>query len=510
MHPTVHAKVWPNKPAIVMAGSGEVVTYRQLDERSNQGAHLFRSIGLRNGDVIALLLDNTPRFLEIAWSAQRSGLVFTCPSTRSSCEELEYLLSDCGAKLLVCSPGVVDLARRATSKLPQVRIYVCGQSQNTAGDFEAARAQHLTVPIADECLGTDLLYSSGTTGRPKGIKPKIPVGGPIDTPDRVTELAKKWFGLNSNNVYLSPAPLYHAAPLRWCMAVHRVGGTVVVLEKFDPLLALRAIEQHRVDVAQWVPTHFVRLLRLSEAERKQSDLSSLKSAIHAAAPCAIPVKEAMIAWWGPILHEYYAGTEGIGMTAITSQEWLLKKGSVGRPVSGQVHVCDDEGEPVEPGTTGLVYFSGGGDFEYHNDPAKTARSHNAYGWATFGDVGHVDETGYLFLTDRQSFMIISGGVNIYPQEIENQLIVHPKVADAAVIGAPDAEMGERVVAVVQPVNWHDAGPDLAADLTAFLRSQMSHVKVPRQVDFLPQLPRHENGKLYKKLIRDRYWQDAAK
>jgi long-chain acyl-CoA synthetase len=507
MHPAAHAKTQPDRPAIIMAGSGQMVTYRQLDERANQGASFFRRCGLRQGDVVALFCVNGASFLEAAWAAQRSGLLFTCVSTRSSPDELAYILRDSGAKLLLCSQVLLDVARRALTQVPAVTLYIVDATNDDDLSFQSARAQCPITPIGDECLGVDLLYSSGTTGRPKGIRPKVATGGPIDTPDRVSELARARFGLNQQSIYLSPAPLYHAAPMRWSMAVHRVGGTVVMLEKFEPLAALQAIEQYRVNVSQWVPTHFVRLLRLSQTERESYDLSSLKIAIHAAAPCAIPVKEAMIAWWGPILTEYYAGTEGIGMTQITSEEWLQKKGSVGRAISGELHICDELGSPVPQGTTGIVYFSGGGDFEYHNDIEATRRSHNKQGWATFGDVGYVDADVYLFLTDRQSFMIISGGVNIYPQEIENQLMSHPAVADAAVVGAPDEEMGERVVAVIQPLVWSDAGPGLAADITDFLRAHMNHVKVPRQVDFVQQLPRHENGKLYKKLIRDGYWRD---
>ena len=505
MHPSTHATRHPDKPAIIMAGSGEVVTYRDLDEHSNQGAHLYRERGLRAGDVIAIFLENGPRFLEAAWAAQRSGLLFTCISTRSSSSELEYILRDSGARLLLCNDRLAPIAREAIATLPDVMLFVSGSAQTDPLNFETARNRQPTTPIADESGGSDLLYSSGTTGRPKGIRPILPEDRTIHAPHRVAELARNRFGFASDSIYLSPAPLYHAAPLRWCMAVHRIGGTVVMMEKFDPIAALAAIERYRIDVSQWVPTHFVRLLKLSAEERGRYDVSSLKLAVHAAAPCAIPIKQAMMDWWGPILDEYYAGTEGIGMTAITAAEWLGKKGSVGRAVSGTVHICDDEGEPLPAGAQGLVYFSAGGDFAYHNDPEKTAENHNSRGWATFGDVGYLDEDGYLFLTDRKSFMIISGGVNIYPQEIENLLVTHGKVADVAVVGAPDDEMGERVVAVIEPLNWIDAGPALAEELTRFVRAHLSHIKTPRQIDFMERLPRHENGKLYKRAVRDSYW-----
>jgi long-chain acyl-CoA synthetase len=370
--------------------------------------------------------------------------------------------------------------------------------------FEAARARFPSTPVADETPGAAMLYSSGTTGRPKGVKRPLP-GGPLTNAVAPVEAASA-FGLGPDAVYLSPAPLYHAAPLGWSMTVHRMGGTVVLMEKFDAEECLRLIEKHQVTHAQFVPTHFVRMLRLPAEVRSRYDLRSLRVAIHAAAPCPVPVKEQMIDWWGPILHEYYAGTEGNGRTTISSAEWLAHKGSVGRakpPV--EVKICGEDGEPLPPRSEGLVFFAGGGRFEYHNAPEKTADSTNQYGWTTLGDVGWLDEEGYLYLTDRKSFMIISGGVNIYPQEIENLLITHPKVADAAVVGAPDEEMGEKVVAVIQPMDWADAGDALRRELTAFCRANLSGVKLPRAIDFMAELPRHATGKLYKRLIRDAYW-----
>jgi long-chain acyl-CoA synthetase len=328
---------------------------------------------------------------------------------------------------------------------------------------------------------------------------------PIDYDNPLLAITRKLYGMDENTVYLSPAPLYHAAPLRWCMSIHQLGGTVIVMESFDPEGALVAIEKYRVNCAQWVPTHFVRLLRLAAEVRTRHDVSSLRTVLHAAAPCATEVKEQMIAWWGPILFEYYAGTEGNGMTAISSTEWMNKKGSVGRAVYGDLRICDESGEPVAVGTTGAVYFGGTPSFEYHNDAQKTHECRNRHGWSTLGDIGYVDEDGYLFLTDRKAFMIISGGVNIYPQEIENVLITHPAVMDVAVVGAPDPDMGERVVAVVQPVQFSEAGPALAQALVEFARARLSHVKVPRLIEFTRELPRHPNGKLYKRLLRDAYW-----
>jgi len=318
-------------------------------------------------------------------------------------------------------------------------------------------------------------------------------------------MAQMLFGFQNDSVYLSPAPLYHAAPLRWCMSVQRLGGTVIVMEKFDPEQALALIEKYKVDVGQFVPTHFIRMLKLPPEVRAKYDVSSMRSAVHAAAPCPIPVKEQMIEWWGPVIHEYYAGSEGNGFCYIGPEEWLAHKGSVGKAVTAELRICGEDGEALPPRTEGVVYFANGAPLTYHNAPEKIAENTNRHGWTTLGDVGWMDEEGYLYLTDRKSFMIISGGVNIYPQEIENLLVTHPKVADAAVVGAPDEEMGEKVVAVIQPMEWGLASDDLKSELAAFCRANLSHVKSPRVIDFMEELPRHPTGKLYKRLIRDAYW-----
>jgi long-chain acyl-CoA synthetase len=493
-----------------MAGTGETVTYRQLDERSNQCAHLFRSLGLKAGDAVAFFIDNHPRYYELLWAAQRSGLLYTCVSSKLTAGEVEYIVADSQAKALVASKALGEVAVQVAPLVPGVRLFMVGGTEPGFESLEAARDRQPTTPVADEIAGAFMLYSSGTTGRPKGVKRMAAEPGPqpIDAPNPLAELGQALYGWTPDMVYLSPAPLYHAAPLGWSMATQAFGGTVVMMERFDAEDALRLIERHRVTCAQWVPTHFIRMLKLPEAVRTRYDLSSLKAVFHAAAPCPVPVKEQMIAWWGPIINEYYAGTEGNGFCAINSQEWLAHKGSVGRGLTAEIKICDDDGEPLPPRSEGLVYFAGGGQFEYHGDPQKTADSHNQYGWSTLGDVGWLDEEGFLYLTDRKSFMIISGGVNIYPQEIENLLVTHPKVADVAVVGAPHEEMGEEVVAVIQPADWDEAGPALAAELDAWTRERLSHVKTPRRFDFMRELPRHATGKLYKRLIRDAYWGKA--
>lgn len=505
MHPSVTARTNPDKPAYIMAYSGETVTFGQLEARSNQGAHLFRALGLKAGDAVAFFIENHPRYYELLWAAQRSGLRFTCLSSKLTAGEVEYIVKDCEAKVFVTSHALSEIALEVASKLKGVGLYMVGGEIGPYISFEDARASFPTAPIADEQAGQAMLYSSGTTGRPKGVRRAGMPEPAIDAPNPLAGLGTMLYGWTPDLVYLSPAPLYHAAPLGWSMAAMALGGTVIMMERFDPEDALRFIEKYKVTSAQWVPTHFVRMLKLPPEVRERYDLSSLIGVFHAAAPCPVPVKEQMIAWWGPIIHEYYAGTEGNGICVINSHEWLAHKGSVGRGLTAQVRICDEEGNALPPRAEGLVFFEGGGQFEYHGDPAKTAESRNKHGWTTLGDVGWVDEEGFLYLTDRKSFMIISGGVNIYPQEIENLLITHPKVADAAVVGAPDEEMGEKVVAVIQPMDWDGDHEALRGELMAYTRQNLSHVKSPRVIDFMQELPRHPTGKLYKRLIRDAYW-----
>ncbi len=515
MHPFIHARTNPAKPAIIMAGSGETITYGELDARSNQVAHLLRARGIGIGDCVAMCLENHPWFFVLTWGFQRAGVHFVAISSRLTAPEVTYILEDSGAKLLFGSAylaPVLDTVATLAPQVPQFRFDTPG-----ANSAEAALAAMPDTPIADERAGTDMLYSSGTTGRPKGVKLPLPVDPAIDAINVLVQLTVAAYGIKPETMYLSPAPLYHAAPLRWSMTIHKIGGTVVVMERFDPENALAVIEKYKITDGQFVPTHFVRMLKLPAETRARYDVSRLRCAIHAAAPCPVPIKRAMIEWWGPVLYEYYAGTEGNGSTFITSPEWLTKPGSVGRALSGVLRICDEAGDEVPRGTEGQVFFEptdpAAKPFEYHNDPAKSAESRNKHGWTSLGDIGYQDEDGYLFLTDRKSFMIISGGVNIYPQEIENLLITHPKVADAAVIGGPDPDMGEQVVAVVQPLDWaaferEGAGPALAEELREYLAPQLSRLKMPKRIDFREALPREATGKLYKRLLRDEYWAAA--
>jgi long-chain acyl-CoA synthetase len=506
MHPYIHARRFPDKPAYIMAASGETVTYRQLDEQSNRIAQLFRAHGLNSGDHVALFLENNARFFEICWGAQRAGLIYTAISSRLTAEEVDYIVSDCGARLFITSTALADRARELTTRLTKVTDrYVIGGTIDGYRSWEEAVAAQPATPVADETAGTDMLYSSGTTGRPKGVLPVLEPQ-PIDFDGPLLAITRRLYGMDEGTVYLSPAPLYHAAPLRFNMTVMKLGGTSVIMEHFDAEEFLRLVEKHRITHTQLVPTMFVRFLKLPDEVRLKHDTSSLRCAIHAAAPCPIPVKEKMIEWWGPIIWEYYGGTEGNGLTMCNSTEWLAHKGTVGRAVLGTLRICDDAGNEVPKGEPGTVYFADGRPFAYHNDPVKTAESKNARGWTTLGDVGYVDADDFLHLTDRKAFMIISGGVNIYPQECENLLINHPKVMDCAVFGVPNSDFGEEVKAVVQPRDMSDAGPQLAEELLAYCRQNLSTLKCPRSIDFEAELPRHPTGKLYKRLLRDRYWQ----
>ena len=511
MHLAAVAERAPDRAAVVMGQSGETITFRELDQRSNQVAQLFRARGIERGGSVAIMLENHPRFLEVVWAAQRSGLYYTAINSHLTADEVAYIVDDCGAELLVSSkflePVATALAGQRLLRLLH-RLMIDGVAEGWES-YEDVVGKQPTTPIDDECEGDFMLYSSGTTGRPKGIQRPLtlaPMGEGL--PGAVPFLQA--IGVQDGSVYLNPAPLYHAAPLAWSSGAQRLGATVVVMERYDPVEALRLIESHHVTQTQMVPTMFVRLLKLPEAERTRFDLRSLRTAVHAAAPCPVEVKRQMIEWWGPIISEYYSSTEGAGATFITSEEWLEHPGSVGKPMIGTPHIVDDDGHEVPAGEIGTIYFEGSVLFEYHNDRDKTASTKNEHGWVSVGDVGYVDTDGYLYLTDRRSFMIISGGVNIYPQEAENVLVNHPKVMDVAVIGVPNAEMGEEVKAVVQPVSWEDAGDELVSELLSYCREHLAAFKCPRSIDFDPELPRLDSGKLYKRLLRDRYWSEVGR
>ncbi|WP_396932465.1 AMP-binding protein [Mycolicibacterium sp.] len=507
MFPGMTAVATPDKPAVIMAATGQVVTHRELDDRSNQLARLWREIGLTTGDHVAVFMENHPRYLEVVWAALRSGLYVTTVNSYLSAGEVAYILSDCGARSVVASPATADVLQEALAAAPGVELtLVTDGGAGASRDYEKAVASQPTLPLDDQPAGEFMLYSSGTTGRPKGIERPLS-GGSIQDGQMISALLSNVFGFTTDSVYLSPAPIYHAAPLGFSVGVTSLGGTVVMMEKFDALGALRAIEQYKVTCGQFVPTMFSRMLKLPESDRTRYDLSSLRLAVHAAAPCPAGVKAAMMEWWGPVLWEYYAGTELNGFCLCTPQEWLDRPGNVGRPVVGEVHVLDEDGNEQPPGDVGLIYFGDGPAYEYHNDPEKTrgAQDPGGHGWTTLGDVGYLDEDGWLFLTDRKAFMIISGGVNVYPQEAEDVLTMHPKVLDVAVIGVPHEEMGEEVKAVVQLADPSAADAETESELIAYCRQRLAHYKCPRTIDFERELPRLPTGKLYKRQLRDRYW-----
>lgn len=509
-HPSVHARSNPDKIAYQMAGTGKAISYRELDELSNQGAQLLRSLGLKAGDHIALLMENRLAFMEICWAAQRSGLYYTAISRYLTKDEIAYIVKDCGARVVITSPKCADAIAGLISNAPGAPMFFMVDEPRDGFRFwDRELAAQPTTPIADEVMGYDMLYSSGTTGRPKGIK-RESQNAPIDVPNAFLKLlCADMCGMSSQSIYLSPAPLYHAAPLRFNMTAIILGGTSVIMESFDAEEFLRLVEKHKVTQSQLVPTMFVRMLKLPEDVRRRYDVSSLKGAIHAAAPCPVEIKARMIAWWGPILIEYYAGSEGNGVTVSNSQQWLEHRGTVGRAVVGKVKILDENDEELPAGEIGTVYFADGPVFSYHNDPEKTKRACNARGWSTLGDVGYLDSEGFLYLTDRKSYMIISGGVNIYPQETEDVLITHPEIADVAVFGVPNEEMGEEVKAVVQPHDMSRAGKAFEAELIVFCRKHLSPIKCPRSIDFEAELPRTPTGKLLKRHLRDRYWPKPA-
>lgn len=515
MFPGTFAATTPDKPAVIRPATGEQITYAQLESRSAQLAHLLADDwGLRPGETIAVVSDNTLEMLEIYWGALRVGLYIAAINHHLTADESTYIVNDCGARALFVSATVADHVDLVPDAHPGVEHRVVfGGDLEGYSDYRSLLDGQPTDPPADQPRGHDFLYSSGTTGRPKGVRVDPPEGQIDEVPDHYTPVFSFLYGFDADSVYLCPAPLYHAAPLRFCGVVKSVGGTVVLMDRFDAEEALRLIEEYRVTHSQWVPTMFVRMLKLPEETRAKYDLSSLTHAIHAAAPCPPEVKRRMIEWWGPVIHEYYSATEGMGITFINSEEALERPGSVGRDgLKGIAHICDDEGRELPTGEIGTIYWQQDeGSFSYHGDPEKTASVRHPHhpNWATFGDVGYLDEDRFLYLTDRKAFTIISGGVNIYPQEIENALVMHPAVEDVAVIGVPDEEMGEKVHAVVVAAEGHQAGPDLARELLDSLRGTISDFKIPRGLDFVDELPRTPTGKLVKRRIADKYKAQAT-
>lgn len=508
MYSGTHAESLADRPAFIMAQTGEAVTYAELEARSNQLAHLLRSQGLKHGDHYAIFMENNQRFVECCSAGARSGLYYTCINSYLTPDEVAYIINNSQSRILITSSQKRDIALQALQHCPNIQLCLIADAPGDGDhliNLDAATATLPTTPIADQSLGAAMLYSSGTTGRPKGIVRPLPDLPPDDTTPYMAFIANAW-RMRDDMVYLSPAPLYHAAPHGGVSLTIRQGGTAIIMQRFDPGRFLQLVEQYKVTHTQLVPTMFSRLLKLPEDVRNKYDVSTLEIAIHAAAPCPVPVKEQMIEWWGPVIYEYYGATEGLGYADCTTEEWLTHKGTVGRVRFGELSILDDDLQPCPTGQAGKLWFKSDEHFAYFNDPEKTAESRTPDGtMTTVGDIGYLDDDGYLYLTDRASFMIISGGVNVYPQEAENLLITHPKVADAAVFGVPNTDLGEEVKAVVQLMPGQSADTAVAEELMAYCKQHLASIKCPRSIDFEGELPRSATGKLYKRILRDRYW-----
>lgn len=512
-----HAVIHPTRPAVVFGDGTFVETYGELESRSRRIALALRSLGIQEGGSVAMLMGNHPAFFDVYWATQRAGLYLTPLNHHATPDELAYILDNCDAQVLIANADHTELAHATVTRggaKVACRLSLCG----TIDGFEPLEtliARTATdAALGPQNAGSVMIYSSGTTGRPKGIRRDLPRRA-IDDDKLVAAitLVMRTFGFRGDDVYLCPAPLYHAGPLRSCTAMQMLGATVVAMHHFDAERVLRIIEERRVSVAQFVPTHFKRMLELPEPVRSRYSHESLRTVVHSAAPCPPDIKRAMIDWWGPILVEYYAGTEGGGVV-IDSHEWLQRPGAVGKPWRGlSVAVFDEDGQIVDtPRTEGRIFFRNHpgalANFAYHKDAAKTAAAYLG-DWFTLGDIGYLDEGGYLYLTDRESNLIISGGVNIYPQEAENVLAAHRHVKEVAVVGVPDEDMGEAVKAVVVPSDDIVADAALADELLAYVSSRIARYKCPRSIDFVDSLPRTPSGKLQKRLVRERYWQGRA-
>jgi long-chain acyl-CoA synthetase len=509
VYPGKHAARQPDHPAVIMAQTGEVMTYGELEGRSNRLAHLLRARGLNRLDHYAIFMENNAHYVACCSAGARTGVYYTCVNSFLTSEELVYILNNSQSRILITSAAKRGVAAAALKSCPKIELclIVDGRGDDErVQNLDAAIAAYPATPVADESLGTAMLYSSGTTGRPKGILRPLALQPPSQPLPLYAFLDKLW-RYREGMIYLSPAPLYHSAPQAAVSLTIDRGGTAIIMETFDAERYLQLVQSYKVTHSQLVPTMFSRMLKLPETVRRRYDLSSLETAVHAAAPCPAQVKEQMIAWWGPVILEYYGMTEGLGFTACDSAEWLAHRGTVGKVLLGELHVLDENMKPCPAGTAGTLWFKTATPFEYFNDPVKTAQARSIDGtMSTVGDVGYVDEEGYLYLTDRATFMIISGGVNVYPQECENLLITHPKVADAAVFGVPNEDLGEEVKAAIQLMPGTEPGPDITAELLAFCAEHLARQKCPRSIDFEYELPRLPTGKLYKRLLRDRYWQ----
>jgi long-chain acyl-CoA synthetase len=500
----------PGKLALT-AADGTQLTYGELAARSNQVVHGLRALGLGHGDVVATVLANEPAMIELYAAALQGGFYLTPINHHLTANEIAFILENSGARVLVSSERFGDACVEAVAGLDPKPV--CFTTGSVAG-FQPYAALTDGQPRErpdDRRAGNTMHYTSGTTGRPRGVRRQL---ADID-PDIMAELYTGFLGLfgiqtHSDNVHLTSSPLYHTAVMVFTTMSLHSGHPVVLMDAWSPELTLENIQRHRVTTSHMVPTHFTRMLNLPEERRRHYDVSSLRHIIHSAAPCPIDVKRRMLDWWGPVVYEYYAATEG-GGTIATPADWLEHPGTVGNAWAGaEVRIEDDDGNPCAPGQVGEVWMSlTQADFEYHRDKDKTS-STRKNGFFTVGDIGYLTEDGFLFLSDRKADMIISGGVNIYPAEIESEMIGFPKIADVAVFGIPDADWGEQVKAVVEPADGVVPGPELETEILEFCRGRMAGYKVPKSIDFAASLPRDPNGKLYKRKLRDPYWAEAQR
>jgi long-chain acyl-CoA synthetase len=509
MYPSV-SDIESDRPAVVMAGSGDVLTYAELQRRANALAHLFREQGLRTGDHVALLMDNSLGLVVALSAAERSGLYFTTVDPRYTNDEVGWILNDSTARIVIVSEALGARASQLVALCPAVERWLYDGPGEPPQGFERvdeATAGLPVVAIADERLGLAMLYSSGTTGRPKGILRPLPDASPqeqIPLYRAVIDL----YRMRTGQIAIEPGPMHHGAPQTLLALTIRLGGTAILMDRFDPEGFLAAVDRYRGTHAFVVPTMMSRMLALPQDVRDRYDVGSMEVVMTSAAPCPISVKKGMIDWFGPVVYEVYGASEGNGLTVCGPEEALARPGTVGRALFGELFIRGEDGAELAPHGVGEVWFRGATAFEYFHDAEKTRKNKDAGGTASAtGDIGYVDDDGYLFLTDRIAFTVVSGGRNIYPQEIENLLSDHPDVADIAVIGVPDEDLGEVVKAVVQLRPGIAPSEDEARALIAACEGHLAKYKWPRTVDFVEQIERTPTGKLNKRALRDRYWRD---
>ncbi|NVI92059.1 AMP-binding protein [Actinomadura sp. BRA 177] len=504
-----YADAKPDEPAITDERGS--TSWRELDARTGRLANALRGLGLATGDAIAIHSGNRREYFELMCAAGHIGLRYVMVNWHWTADELRYVLTDAGARVLFTEDAFGDVAREASEGLDLDARVAFGDAVAGFTPYEEFLATGTGEEISDPVMGFPMFYTSGTTGRPKGVSRKqLAAGAPIETASLIGDVFAEVLRIPPDGRSLLVGPVYHSAQWLWSLVFLLRGRSVVIRRDFDPAETLRLIDEHAITNVHLVPTQFVRLLRVDEETRAAFDGSSLAAVWHGAAPCPPEVKRRMIDWLGPVVHEYYGSTEAAVNSVITAEEWLKKPGSVGLPLpTTEVHILREDGEPAAAGERGQIFFryTSGDDVEYWGDEEKTRSMHRADGLFTTGDVGYLDEDGYLFLADRVIDMIISGGVNIYPAEIEGVLITHPAVRDVAVFGIPDEEFGEQVKAAVELADDGDPSDATAAELIEHVRASLAGYKAPRSIDFVDQMPRTPTGKLYKRLLRDPYWAD---